>query len=635
MTMRKGIATVSVSGTLDEKLAAIAAAKFDGIELFDNDLIASPLRPADVARRCADLGLSIDLFQPVRDVEGVDPDRFPEVLRRVGRKLDVMAALGTTTVLACSNALPDALDDRDLSAEQLSAVGDLAQDRGFTIAFEALAWGTHIGRVSQAWDVVQRADHPAVGLCVDTFHLLARRDDATAICGVPGDRIAFLQVADAPHLSMDVLEWSRHFRCFPGQGTLDVASVVAAVVEAGYRGPISLEVFSDVVRAADPRITSLDAMRSLLFLEEQLRRRWHEPDQVSGAGSPAEGSRAGRARVELFDPPPAPTLVRPAFVELSVAGDEMAPLLRGMGFAVAGKHRSKPVTWWRNGAAHVLTNAGSALGRFQAGGTGPVVTTVGIETEDVPAIEARGAALLWPQLYRRLGRGEAALVGIDSPSGVQVLVSEPSGSDVHWQADFDPVEGGAAGDWLGVDHIGCVLSPELLDAEISFYRTLFGMGGGPTSEFMDPQGRLRSRVVRPSGGGLRIVLNVNERRSGEDRDTGVNQLAFACPDIFAAAGAMRAGGLDLMKVHDNYYDDLQARFDLREDIVSQLRHCGVMYDRTASGEFLHIYTGVIAGSFYVEVLQRIGDYDGFGSPNTPVRLVAQLAQRDDARRPAA
>jgi hypothetical protein len=68
--MHKGIATVSVSGALDEKLAAIAAAKFDGIEIFDNDLVASPLKPLEVAQRCADLGLSIDLFQPVRDVEG-------------------------------------------------------------------------------------------------------------------------------------------------------------------------------------------------------------------------------------------------------------------------------------------------------------------------------------------------------------------------------------------------------------------------------------------------------------------------------------------------------------------------------------------------------------------------------------
>ncbi|WP_231609874.1 sugar phosphate isomerase/epimerase, partial [Rhodococcus sp. CX] len=275
--MHRGIATVSLSGILEEKLEAIAAAGFDGVEIFDNDLVASPLPPQEIARRCADLGLTVDLFQPIRDVEGVDPARFPAVLHRVRRKLEVASALGAGTVLACSNALPDAVDDPDLSAEQLHAVGELAASFGITVAYEALAWGRHVDRVGRAWAAVLRADHPAITLAVDTFHMLARGDDGSALAGIPGDRIGFLQVADAPLLDMNVLEWSRHFRCFPGQGTLDVAGVVAAVLEAGYRGPLSLEIFSDVVREADPFVTARDGMRSLVFLEDQLGERLYGP----------------------------------------------------------------------------------------------------------------------------------------------------------------------------------------------------------------------------------------------------------------------------------------------------------------------------------------------------------------------
>ncbi len=300
--MRKGIATVSLSGVLADKLAAAAAAGFDGVEIFDNDLVSSPLAPREVAARCADLGLTIDLFQPVRDVAGVPPERFDAVLHRVRTKLGVMAELGADVVLACSNVSADAVADPDLTAEQLHRLGALAAEHGVTIAFEALAWGRHVNRVGQAWDAVQRADHPAVTLAVDTFHMLARGDDGAALAGVPGDRIGFLQVADAPLLDMNVLEWSRHFRCFPGQGTLDVTGVVAATLAAGYRGPLSLEVFSDVVREADPFETARDAMRSLLFLE----------DQVSGelATEPATGLVAAA-------PPPAPR-TDAAFLEIAV-----------------------------------------------------------------------------------------------------------------------------------------------------------------------------------------------------------------------------------------------------------------------------------------------------------------------------
>ncbi len=301
--MRTGIATVSLSGLLADKLPAIAAAGFDGIEVFDNDLVASPLSPREVAARCADLGLAIDLFQPVRDVEGVAPERFADVLHRVRTKLEVMADLGATTFLACSNVAPGALPDRDLSAEQLHQVGALAAEHGVTVAYEALAWGRHVNRLSDAWDLVRRADHPAVTLAVDTFHLLARGDDGSALDAIPGSRIGFLQVADAPLLDMSLLEWSRHHRCFPGQGMLDVEGVVAAVLAAGYDGPVSLEVFSDVVRETDPRRTAQAAMRSLLFLEDRLAGRLTGPaaQQVTAAAPPP--SRTDAAFLELSCPP--------------------------------------------------------------------------------------------------------------------------------------------------------------------------------------------------------------------------------------------------------------------------------------------------------------------------------------------
>ena len=41
--MRTGIATVCLSGTLREKMQACAVAGFDGIEIFEQDLVTSPL----------------------------------------------------------------------------------------------------------------------------------------------------------------------------------------------------------------------------------------------------------------------------------------------------------------------------------------------------------------------------------------------------------------------------------------------------------------------------------------------------------------------------------------------------------------------------------------------------------------
>ena len=67
--MQRSIATVSISGTLELKLRAIAQAGFNGVEIFENDLLYFDGSPRDVKQIAADLGLSILLFQPFRDFE--------------------------------------------------------------------------------------------------------------------------------------------------------------------------------------------------------------------------------------------------------------------------------------------------------------------------------------------------------------------------------------------------------------------------------------------------------------------------------------------------------------------------------------------------------------------------------------
>ncbi len=609
--MRKGIATVSMSGVLTEKLTAIAEAGFDGIELFDNDLIAAPMSPREVSSRCADLGLRIDLFQPVRDIESVPPERFEAALHRLRVKLEVMAELGVSTFLACSSVRTDALDACDLRAEQLHRVGDLAADHGMTLAYEALAWGRHVNRVGQAWDTVRRADHPAVTLAVDTFHLLARGDDGSALRDVPGDRIGFLQVADAPLLDMNVLDWSRHFRCFPGQGALDVTGVVAAVLQAGYDGPLSLEVFSDVVREAEPGVTARDAMRSLLFLEDQLAGLVAGAAATQVAAVPAPAPRTDGAFLEIASPP----------------GDTFAPhLLEGLGFVHVGRHQAKPVSWWRNGDAHVVVNEGEVTPDVHA-------TALGITAPPVDTVAARARALLWPAVDTTRGPKEAPLPGVTSPSGLHVFVSDERGSEGDWQRDFVPTGARHEGTFCGIDHVGVAVSPDQVNQEVAFFRTLFGLSPGPVEEFIEPHGRLRSRALRPAAGDLRVVLNVVDAGPGHAQPLGINQVAFACRDIAETVRALRSRGISLMRVPDNYYVDLDARFGLPADLVAHLRAHQLLYERVGSGELLHAYTDVLPTGFYVEVLERWGGYDGYGSSNTHVRLAAQSSAATPAAGP--
>lgn len=231
--MLRSIATVSISGTLPEKLHAIAAAGYQGVEIFENDLLYYTGTPADIRHLAADLGLKITLFQPFRDFEGASRAQFAANMERARRKFALMHELGCDTLLLCSNVQPDCSADVELQVADLRALAALAEQERITIGYEALAWGTHVNRWHQAWARVKSVDSPALGIVLDSFHVLARGDTLAQLADVPLEKITFVQMADAPLMKMDILEWSRHFRCFPGQGQLPLVEFACDLTRRG------------------------------------------------------------------------------------------------------------------------------------------------------------------------------------------------------------------------------------------------------------------------------------------------------------------------------------------------------------------------------------------------------------------
>ena len=637
--MRRAIATVSLSGTLRQKLEAIAAARFDAIELFENDFIHSAAPARELASMCADLGLAIDLYQPFRDFEGMPDDLFAKSLDRAEHKFDLMGALGAPLMLVCSNTSPRSLAGAERAAAQLHALAERAARRKLRIGFEALAWGRHVKRYREAWQVVALANHPHLGLILDSFHTLSLDDDPAAIATIPGERIFFVQMADAPLLAMDVLQWARHFRNFPGQGQFDVTTFFEQVLRSGYRGTLSLEIFNDVFRETPNRRTAVDAMRSLLYLESEARSRLARAE-------PEARAALGRG-VELADPPQATTLGGFAFIEFGVddaAGERLSEMLTRLGFIRVGRHRSKRATLYRQGSIHLVVNSApgsDASERFAE--QGPCVSALGLFSDDAARAVARATALLSARFDSPLGDGELRLPAMRSPGGMLVhFVPTTLGSDGLAAADFviDAAADAraAAGAGLGrIDHVAIGLAPDQLDTWILFSRSVLALEAGESLELADPFGLVRTCSVASADRRVRIVLNVSQSRRTRTARTvealggkpAVHHIAFDCADIFATVAALRERGAEFVAISDNYYDDLLARFALDPALVERLRRLGILYDRDDAGEYLHLYSAPFAERFFFEIVQRKG-YDAYGALNAPARMAAQ--EQTDAER---
>ncbi|MFF4349115.1 bifunctional sugar phosphate isomerase/epimerase/4-hydroxyphenylpyruvate dioxygenase family protein [Streptomyces sp. NPDC001530] len=612
--MRTSIATVSLSGSLTEKLTAAARAGFDGVEIFENDLLASPLTPEEIRARTTDLGLSIDLYQPMRDIEAVPEDEFARNLRRARHKFELMRRLGADTVLVCSSVSPLAVDDDALAAGQLRQLADLAQDFGIRVAYEALAWGRHVSTYDHAWSIVEAADHPSLGTCLDSFHILARGCDPKGIEDIPGEKIFFLQLADAPLMAMDVLQWSRHYRCFPGQGGFDIAGLLGHVMSAGYRGPLSLEVFNDVFRQAEAGPTAVDARRSLLVLQEA----------TGLATPPAPVVPTGVAFTELVTPDVAP----------------VAALLGALGFTRTARHRSKPVDLWQQGEARVLVNTGPAARR-----DGTALAAIGLESPDPAAAARRAESLLAPVLPRRRALEDAPLDAVAAPDGTELFfcVSPERSHSLKqggtgtpdlpelptWTDDFEPVaHQPAARSVTRVDHLALTQPWHQFDEAALFHRSVLGLGAQESVDVADPYGLHRSRAVTNADGSVRIALGVGPAPT--DDGARAQHIALATDDVVTAARRFREAGGRLLPMPANYYDDLAARYEFADGELATYRELGILYDRDGDGEFRHCYTETV-GRVFFELVQRDGGYQGYGARNAPVRRAAQHAMRRPGR----
>lgn len=632
--MRRAIATVSLSGTLAGKLEAVATAGFDAVELFEPDFVGYRRTARDLRSLARDLGLSIDLYQPLRDFEGMPDAQHHANIDRAERKFDLMAELGAPLILVCSNTSPESLGDASRAVDQLHDLAERAAPRGLRVGYEALAWGRWVNRYRQAWSIVERANHPNLGLILDSFHTLSLRDDPAAIRDIPGEKIFFLQMADAPLMAMDVLQWARHHRNFPGQGQLDCETFLAHVLAAGYTGTLSLEIFNDIFRATPNRRTALDAMRSLLFLESQVRERLH---RVSQSLSSTAAER--RESVSLSDPPAPSHLDGFGFLEFGVdreTGDRLGTFLEAFGFAPFGRHRTKAVTLYRQGDIRLVLNAeptSDARRSFEA--QGPSVCCLGVVTDDPEQAALRGSALLSARRDSHRGAQELDLPAIVAPGGTLVQFV-PQGQSV--EADFVPLQVShdvADGSALTtIDHIAMGLAPDRFDTWVLFTRSVLGLALGDSLELADPFGLIRSTGVTDVDRRIRIVLNVSlsaQTRTARQisapgsSGTRVQHVAFRCRDIFTTVERLRARGVRFVRISGNYYDDLIARLALDETLVSRMRHLDILYDTTGGGTFFHAYGETFEEQFFFEIVQR-DQYDGYGALNAPVRM-ASIEQR--------
>lgn len=594
--MKTSIATVSIAGDFREKLSAIASAGFDGIEIFEQDFIGFEHGPLEAGNLVRDFGLEIMLFQPFRDFEGLPQGPLRErAFARARQKFEVMNRLGTDLMLICSSVHPGAVGGIDRCADDLAELGEIAATYGVRVGYEALAWGRHVNDHRDAWEIVRRADHANVGLILDSYHTMARGIDPDSIRSIPGDRIFFLQLADAPAIDMDLLYLSRHFRNMPGEGDLDLRRFMAAVAATGYGGPLSLEIFNDQFRRTNAHLITGDGHRALVNLHSQISEATGVPD----VPLPAAAAISAMETLEFHVPS-------------SQSGD-FTSLLNAMGFdrdpgkGEAGGDRHQTLT---------QANLRIVVGDGNSDVAGPVLTRFGLVVDNAQQAVRRAVALGADPAPGN----EGAIVGLH---GSVISFDETrhcgDGSDI----DSLPL-------LTRVDHLSQTLAYEEMLSWSLFYTTIFALSKSPIVDVVDPDGLVKSQILSNDNAAVRIILNGSDGPQtqsgsfpGARQGSAAHHVAFCTADIFALSDRLARCGFDTLAHSQNYYDDLEARFGLDQERMERLSRHNVMYDEDEEGAFYQLYLPSFENGFFFEFVQREAGYRGLGAANAPYRLAAQ------------
>jgi 4-hydroxyphenylpyruvate dioxygenase len=424
---------------------------------------------------------------------------------------------------------------------------------------------------------------------------------------------------------MDYLSWSRHYRCFPGQGDLPVDAFMDALGATGFDGLLSLEIFNDRFRAGSARSVAIDGQRSLIVMLDELRRR-------TGAALPDHPVLPPKAICSGIE------FVEFAVDERNAAGFEQA--LSGLGFRKAGHHRSKAVTRWRQGDINIVVNADKEGFAHSFNIThGTSVCALALRVDDAQGAIDRAITLLDQPFQQPVGPGEISIPAVRGLGGsLLYFVDRKSGLDRLWDVDFDPV---TAGDFTGaglrsVDHVSQSMHYEEMLTWLLFYASLLDVRKAPVQTVIDPGGVVQSQAIEAHDGSLRLILNASQsqrtlssRFLNELFGSGVQHIALATDDIFWTIERLKESGVDLLPIPENYYDDLEVRTDLSADDVERLRQANILYDREGEDEYFQVYTKTLAGGFFFEIVER-RNYKGYGAMNAPIRLASQTRLASEA-----
>lgn len=251
---------------LDDRIRIAGSAGVDGIGVFAGQygqLLDDGWTAQRVHELLAEHGVALAEVEALSGWGAVEPtDRYMDFERLVWQMVDEFEARYVQAIGPTEGTRAEA-------AKRFGALCDRAAEHGAIVGLEFLPF-TNIVTAADAVEIVESADRPNGGVCVDIWHHARGANDLDLIRAIPNDLIVGIQMSDGtaqPALDDYKDDCLRH-RQPPGTGDFEAVDFVRTLLGKGVDVPWSIEVCNDDVWSGDgahAHVTDcVDALRHVI-----------------------------------------------------------------------------------------------------------------------------------------------------------------------------------------------------------------------------------------------------------------------------------------------------------------------------------------------------------------------------------
>jgi 4-hydroxyphenylpyruvate dioxygenase len=334
------------------------------------------------------------------------------------------------------------------------------------------------------------------------------------------------------------------------------------------------------------------------------------------------------------------------FVEFAAPagqGEFMHDYFRRMGFSAVLRHKSRPITVYRQGGVNFLLNEDPdsfAADFARAHGPSACGFAIGFRKpvdEVLATVLANGGEKIVDKADTR---------AVDAPviKGIgdcMLYLIDRARDDVY--ADYVPVEGAEsnpAGFGLTfIDHLTHNLYFGNMQKWSDYYEKLFNFREIRYFDIKGAKTGLVSKAMTAPDGIVRIPLNESSDPKSQINEyldaykgEGIQHIALFTDDIYATVEAMRARNIEFLDTPDTYFEVIDVRVPNHGEDVPRLARNKILIDadrETKQRKLLQIFTQNAFGPIFFEIIQRKGN-EGFGEGN--FQALFESIERDQMKR---